>query len=111
MTHLLAVDFDVGHVVFEHGRHVHLRELILAEDDQQTGFTAGTIADDHKLFPYSSHWFCWLFAGVCVCVQIAGRGSDQCLLLAQWWRVVGSHTRLISPIREHTRRAANRCRE
>ena len=33
---------DVGHVVLEDGGDVHLGELVLAEDNEETGFTAGS---------------------------------------------------------------------
>lgn len=48
-THLLAVDLDICHVVLEDRRHVHVRELVFAEHDQQASFTARTVSNDHKL--------------------------------------------------------------
>lgn len=57
-THLFAVDLDVRDIVLEHGRHVHLRELVLAEHDQQARLTAGTVSDDDQLLADGCHWFC-----------------------------------------------------
>lgn len=56
-THLFAVDLDVRDIVLEHGRHVHLRELVLAEHDQQARLTAGTVPDDDQLLADGCHWF------------------------------------------------------
>lgn len=40
----LAIDIDIGDVVFENGRDVDFREHALGEDDEQAGLAAGTIA-------------------------------------------------------------------
>jgi hypothetical protein len=55
-TNLLAVHFDVGDVILEYRRHVHVWELVLAEDDEQTCFAARAVADDHQLLANCSHW-------------------------------------------------------
>jgi hypothetical protein len=57
VTYLLSVHFDVGHIIFEDGRNVNLRELILTEDYEQTSFTTGPISNNDKFLPYSSHEF------------------------------------------------------
>lgn len=48
-TDLLAINLDVGDVVLEDRRHVNVRELVLAEDDQQTSLSARAVTDDHQL--------------------------------------------------------------
>lgn len=55
---VLVVDLDIGDVVLEDGRDVDLRESALGEDNQQTGFTAGTVADDDELSADLSHGVC-----------------------------------------------------
>ena len=54
-SHLFAINLNVSHIVLEYGGDVHLRELVLAEHDQQAGFTAGSVSNDHQLFPDSGH--------------------------------------------------------
>ena len=55
ISHLLAVDLDVCDVVLEDGGHVHLGELVLAEDDQQARLPARAVAHDHQLLPDGRH--------------------------------------------------------
>lgn len=55
---VLVVNLDVGDVVLENGGDVDLRESALGEDNQQTGFTAGTVADDDELSADLSHGVC-----------------------------------------------------
>ena len=55
MTNLTAVDFDVGDVVLEDSGDVHLRELVLAEDDQEASLPTRPVADDHQLLPDRGH--------------------------------------------------------
>lgn len=45
--HLFAIYLDVGDVILEDGRHVHLGELVFAEDDQKARFAASTVAHNH----------------------------------------------------------------
>jgi hypothetical protein len=52
---VLAIDFDIGDVVLEDGGNVDLRESALGEDNQQTGFTTCTIANDDELAADLSH--------------------------------------------------------
>ena len=54
-SHLFAINLNVSHIVLEYSGDVHLRELVLAEHDQQAGFTAGSVSNDHQLFPDSGH--------------------------------------------------------
>ena len=54
-SYLLSVDLDVCDVVLEHGGHVHFRELILGEDDEQAGLAAGAVAHDHQLLADGRH--------------------------------------------------------
>ena len=53
--YLTAVDLDVGNVIFKNGGDVHLWELILGEDDEQTGFSARTVTHDNQLFTNCRH--------------------------------------------------------
>jgi len=53
--HLLAIDLDVGDVVLEDGGDVDLRELVLAEHDQQAGLPAGAIADYDEFLADGRH--------------------------------------------------------
>uniref|UniRef100_A0A915J402 Uncharacterized protein n=1 Tax=Romanomermis culicivorax TaxID=13658 RepID=A0A915J402_ROMCU len=46
-TDLFTVDFYICDVIFENGRHVNVRELIFAENYQQTSFAAGAIANNY----------------------------------------------------------------
>lgn len=55
VPYLFAVHLDVGHIVLEHGGHVHLRELVFAEHNQKAGFTAGAVSDDHQLLTDGRH--------------------------------------------------------
>lgn len=55
MCYLFAIDFNVGYIVFKDGRHVELRKLVLAKDDEEARFTTGTIAHDDQLLAYGSH--------------------------------------------------------
>ena len=41
---MFAVDFNIGNIIFKNSGHVKFRKLILAEDNQKTCFTAGTVA-------------------------------------------------------------------
>lgn len=53
---VLAIDLDVGDVVLEDGGDVDLGESALGEDDQQAGFTTGTVTDDDELTADLSHY-------------------------------------------------------
>lgn len=53
--YLFAVNFDVSDVVFEHRGHVDLRELVLAEHDQETGLPTGSVSHYDQLFPDGCH--------------------------------------------------------
>lgn len=53
--HLLAVHLYVCDVVLKDGGDVDLRELILAEHDEQTGLPTGPIAHNHQLLSDRSH--------------------------------------------------------
>lgn len=48
-SNLFPVDFNIGNIVLEYSGHVHVRELILAEYDQETRLSARTISDDDEL--------------------------------------------------------------
>jgi len=52
---VLAINLDVGDVVLEDGRDVNLRESALGKHDEQTGLSAGSIADDNQLASDLSH--------------------------------------------------------
>lgn len=54
-SYLFAVHLDVGHVVFEHGGDVHLRELVLTEDDEEARLPACAISNDHQLLSDRCH--------------------------------------------------------
>lgn len=58
-AYLLAIDFDVGDIVLEDGRHIDLWELVFAKDDQKASFTAGTIADNYQFLANRRHWRFW----------------------------------------------------
>ena len=55
ISHLFAVDLDVCDVVLEDGGHVHLGELVLAEDDEEARLPARAVAHDHQLLPDGRH--------------------------------------------------------
>jgi hypothetical protein len=42
--YLLPVHLDVGNIVLKDCWHVDLWELVLAENDEEAGFTAGAVA-------------------------------------------------------------------
>lgn len=52
---LLPVDLDVGHVVFEDSWHVDLWELVLTEDYEKAGLTAGTVTYYDQFLANCSH--------------------------------------------------------
>jgi hypothetical protein len=52
---VLAIDLDIGDVVLKDSGDVDLGESALGENNQQTSFTAGTIANDDKLATDLSH--------------------------------------------------------
>ena len=54
-SYLFAVDLDVSHVIFEHSRHIDLRELVFTEDNEKTSFATGTVANDDQLFTNGRH--------------------------------------------------------
>lgn len=54
-SYLFAINFDIGYVILEDRRNVHVWELVFAEDDQETCFTAGTIADDDQFLSNGRH--------------------------------------------------------
>ena len=53
--YLFAINFNVSDVVLKHSWDVDFWELILTEDDEQTGLTTRTIPNYHQLLPDSSH--------------------------------------------------------
>jgi len=53
---VLAVDLDIGNIVLEHGRNINLGESSLREDNQQTGLSASTIADNNKFATDFGHF-------------------------------------------------------
>ena len=54
-SYLFAVDFNVSHVIFKYGRHIHLWELIFAEDNEKTSLSTGTVAYNHQLLADGRH--------------------------------------------------------
>ena len=50
-SHLFTINLNVSHVVLEDSGDVDLRELVLAEHDQQAGLAAGSISYDHQPDP------------------------------------------------------------
>ena len=46
-SHLFAINLDVSDVVLEHGGDVHLRELVLAEHNQQTSLSTSAVTDNY----------------------------------------------------------------
>ena len=54
-THLFSVNFDVRDVVLEAAGDVHLGELVLAKDDEETSLPTAIVADDYQLLPDPSH--------------------------------------------------------
>lgn len=52
---LLVVHLDVRHVRLEHGGHVHLGELVLAEQDEQTRLAARAVSHHHELLADVRH--------------------------------------------------------
>ena len=54
-SYLLSINFDVRDVVLEDSGDVHLRELVLAEDDQEASLPTRPVADDHQLLPDRGH--------------------------------------------------------
>lgn len=55
VMYLFAVNFYVGNVVFEHRGHIDLRELVLAEHNEETGLPTGSVSYYDQLFPDRSH--------------------------------------------------------
>lgn len=53
--YLLPIHLDVSNVVLKHRGHVDLGELVLAEHDQQTRLSTGTISHNHQLLPDGCH--------------------------------------------------------
>ena len=51
LAHLFTIHLNVSHVVLEDSGDVDLRELVLAEHDQQAGLAAGSISYDHQPDP------------------------------------------------------------
>lgn len=54
-AHLFTIHLDVCHVVLKYSGHIDLRKLIFAEDNEQTGLPAGTVAHNHQLLTDGSH--------------------------------------------------------
>ena len=54
-SHLFSINLDVSHVVLEDSGDVHLRELVLAEDDQEASLPTSAVANDHQLLPDRGH--------------------------------------------------------
>ena len=52
---MFPINLDVGDVVLKDGGHIHFRELVLAEDDQQARLPARAVANDHELLPDGRH--------------------------------------------------------
>jgi len=46
---VLSIDFDIGHIVLEHGGNINLRESSFREDDQQASLSASTITNNDQL--------------------------------------------------------------
>ncbi len=55
MKYLFAIYFNVSDVVLKHSGDVDLWELVLTEDDEQTGLPTSTISNDHQLLPDGCH--------------------------------------------------------
>ncbi len=55
MAYLFSVDLNISDIIFEHGGHIDLGELVFAEDNEETRFTAGAVADDHQLLADGRH--------------------------------------------------------
>lgn len=49
--YLFVIHFNVGDISFKNSRHMHFRELVLAEDDEQTCLPTRTIAHHHQFLP------------------------------------------------------------
>ena len=54
-TYLFSVNFDVRDVVLEAAGDVHLGELVLAKDDEETSLPTAIVADDYQLLLDRSH--------------------------------------------------------
>ena len=54
-NYLFAVHLDVCNVVLKHCGDVDLRELVLTEDDEETGLTTRSVPHNHQLFPDGCH--------------------------------------------------------
>lgn len=54
-THLLPINFNICHIVLKHCGYIHLWELVLAKDDEQTSLATGSITNNHQFLPDGSH--------------------------------------------------------
>lgn len=54
-THLFTVHLNIGDIIFENSWHIEFGELVLAENDEKTCFTARTIAHYDELLAYGGH--------------------------------------------------------
>lgn len=52
---MLAVDFNIGHIVLEDSGNIDFRESALREDNQEAGLATGTITDNDQLSANLSH--------------------------------------------------------
>lgn len=46
---MFSIHLDICHIVFKDSGHIDLRKSSLGEDNEKTGLSAGTIADDDEL--------------------------------------------------------------
>jgi len=58
LLYLLPINFYVSYIIFKNSRNINFWKLILAEHYKQASFTTGTISNNDKFLPYSSHEFC-----------------------------------------------------
>lgn len=55
MKYLFSINFNVSDIVLKHSGDVDFWELVLAEDDEQTGFSTCTISNYYQLLPDGCH--------------------------------------------------------
>lgn len=54
-AYLFPIHFNVSHIVFEHGGHIHFWKLVFAENYEKAGLSTSSIPNNHKLFTNGSH--------------------------------------------------------